>query len=69
MLASRPWSIAALIAVFAAWLALAIGVSTVTRLRLPGTAASLLFFGLLVVPLGLLAIVVGETGGVTSCGP
>jgi hypothetical protein len=69
MLASRPWSIAALVAVFATWIALAAGVSIAARLRLPGTAASLLFFGVLVVPLGFLAIVVGETAGVTSCGP
>jgi hypothetical protein len=69
VLASRPWSTAALVAVFATWLALAAGVAIAARLRLPGTAASLLFFGVIVVPLGLLAIVVGETSGVTGCGP
>lgn len=65
--ASGPWSIAGVVAVLLAWLSLSLAVPLIAGPTIPRALGSVLFFGVLVLPLGLLLLLAGESSGVVAC--
>lgn len=69
MASATPWSIAGLMAAPLCWMAASLGATFVAGPTVPRAMGSLLFFGVLLLPLGVLLLLAGETAGVQSCGP
>lgn len=69
MQASDPWSIAGLAAVLLTWLSLSLAVPLIAGPSAPRALGSVLFFGILVLPLGVLLLLAGESSGVVACMP
>ena len=67
--ASEGWSIAGLVAVLLTWLSLSLAVPLIVGPSTPRALGSVLFFGILVLPLGVLLLLAGESSGVVACMP
>lgn len=65
--ASTPWSIAGLVAVVLTWLAASLAVPLIAGPTVLRALGSVLFFGVLLLPLGLLLLAAGESAGVVAC--
>ena len=67
--ASDPWSIAGLVAVLLTWLSLSLAVPLIAGPSIPRALGAVFFFGILVLPLGILLLLAGESSGVVACLP
>jgi len=67
--AATSWSMSALSAVVLSWLSASIAVPLIVGPTIWRVVGSLLFFSMLVLPIGLLAVLAGEAAGVQATGP
>ena len=65
---ATPWSIGALSAIVASWIAASLAVPLLAGPTVWRTIGSLFFFGILVLPLGVLILMAAETAGVQARG-
>gem|GEM_PF-5902134 len=66
---SSSSSLVALVSTATACLALALAVPLIWRPTIPAFLGSLLFFGILAAPIGILMLLAAEASGVRTCGP
>jgi len=66
---SSSSSLVALVSTATACLALALAVPLIWRPTIPAFIGSLLFFGILAAPIGILMLLAAEASGVRACGP
>lgn len=69
MASATPWSIAGMVAVPLAWVAAALGAAAIAGPTVTRAMGSMLFFGVLLLPLGLLLLLAGGASGVQACAP
>jgi hypothetical protein len=66
---ATPWSIAALAAIVLSWLSASLAAPLLAGPTLWRTVGSLLFFGIILLPLGVLVLLSAESAGVQAGGP